>query len=52
MEIIVEDSGKLDSYDAFIERIPQDECRWAIFFFEVEKPDGGGLRNRPIFISW
>ena len=50
-EIDVEDSGKLDTYDEFISKLPEDECRWAIYDFEFEKDDGS-RRNKITFLSW
>jgi len=51
-EIVVLDSGKLDKYDDFITtKLPEDECRWAIYDFEFEKEDGS-RRNKITFISW
>lgn len=49
-EIVVDKTGAA-SYDEFLEVLPTDECRWAIYDFDYEKPDAG-RRSKIIFISW
>jgi len=49
-EIVVEKTGT-ESYEEFLEILPEDECRWAIYDFEFEKEDGG-RRNKITFLSW
>ena len=39
------------SYDSFVEVFPEQECRWAVFDFEYDAPDGG-KRNKLVFFSW
>ncbi|PPQ79132.1 hypothetical protein CVT24_012564 [Panaeolus cyanescens] len=50
-EIVVKDTSTEKDYDAFIESLPEDECRWAVYDVEFEKEDGG-KRNKLAFISW
>ncbi|KAF9483537.1 actin depolymerizing factor [Pholiota conissans] len=50
-EIVVEKTSDQKDYDDFISDLPETECRWAIYDFEFEK-EGGGKRNKIIFISW
>jgi cofilin len=42
------DSG---DYNAFISALPKQECRYAVFDFEYEKP-GEGQRNKICFFAW
>lgn len=39
------------TYQEFIASLPKDDCRYAIFDFEFEKP-GEGLRNKICFYAW
>merc|ERR1711974_509190 len=51
-EIIVEKvAGSSETYDSFVSQLPQDDCRYAVYDFEFETPDGG-KRNKILFISW
>lgn len=49
-EIVVESTGD-KNYEDFLEDLPADECRWAIYDFEFEK-EGAGRRNKLTFLSW
>ena len=49
-EIKVEETGDAD-YETFLGKLPESECRWAIYDFEFEKEDGS-QRNKIIFLSW
>ena len=40
-----------DDYEKFLEALPADEPRWAVYDFEFEK-EGAGKRNKITFISW
>ena len=50
-EIVVDKTSSDADYDTFLADLPENECRWAIYDFEFEK-EGGGKRNKIIFISW
>lgn len=50
--IVVENSGKADSYDEFIEQFPENDCRYAVYDFEFELPNGEGKRNKMVFYTW
>lgn len=41
-----------DTYKDFVKQLPEDECRYAVFDFEYEKPGGEGIRNKICFIFW
>jgi len=49
--VIVESQQKGGSYDEFIAKLPKEECRYAVYDFEFEKP-GEGTRNKICFIAW
>ena len=58
-EIVIEDAVPRDPsrsneslYEEFLQKLPPDDCRYAIFDFEHEKSDGSGKRNRICFITW
>lgn len=50
-EIIVLKTSDSPSYDDFLADLPEEDCRWAVYDFEYEKPDGG-KRNKICFFSW
>ncbi|KAL1923301.1 uncharacterized protein VTP21DRAFT_8281 [Calcarisporiella thermophila] len=50
-EIVVEKTGENASYDEFVEMLPPNECRYAIYDFEYERP-GEGTRNKICFYAW
>ncbi|PIG85859.1 cofilin [Aspergillus arachidicola] len=51
-EIVVDKTGSHDStYDDFIEDLPEDECRWAVYDFDHKLDEDSRIRKL-IFISW
>ncbi|KAF9013184.1 hypothetical protein BDQ17DRAFT_1342940 [Cyathus striatus] len=50
-EIIVEKYSSSTDYEDFVNDLPEDECRWAIYDFEFDLPEGG-KRQKIIFVSW
>lgn len=50
-EIVVLKASNEADYDKFLEELPKDECRWAVYDFEFQK-EGEGQRNKLFFISW
>lgn len=48
---IIVDQKSEEGYEQFLEALPADEPRWAVFDFEFEK-EGAGKRNKITFISW
>jgi cofilin len=50
-QIIVDQKSSEGDYDAFIAALPGNECRWAVYDFEYEKP-GEGMRNKICFYAW
>lgn len=49
IEKAVEDKGT--SYDDFVAQLPDNDCRYAVYDFEFEKP-GEGTRNKICFYVW
>lgn len=49
-EIVVKKTSE-GTYENFLEDLPEDEPRFAIFDFEFEK-EGAGKRNKITFFSW
>jgi len=50
-EIVVYKTSKDPDYAAFLEALPEAECKWAVYDFEFEK-EGAGKRNKICFYSW
>ncbi|CED85064.1 actin depolymerizing factor [Phaffia rhodozyma] len=49
-EIVVLSKSTEKSYDSFIEQLPENECRWAVYDFEFDS--GEGIRNKLVFYMW
>ena len=39
-------------FEAFLEELPAEDCRYAVFDFEWEKEGGAGQRAKICFFSW
>lgn len=50
-EIVVEKSAETATYDDFLECLPENEPRYAVYDFDYEKP-GEGQRSKITFYSW
>ncbi|MFI1712048.1 actin-binding ADF family protein [Streptomyces litmocidini] len=50
-EVVVEKTSASGGYNDFLEDLPEDECRFAVYDLEFEVEDGG-KRNRIVFFSW
>lgn len=50
-EIVIEKSADSGDYDEFINQLPDNEPRYAVYDFEYEK-SGEGKRNKITFYSW
>lgn len=50
-EIVVEKSAESGNYDDFLECLPENEPRYAVYDFDYEKP-GEGQRSKITFYSW
>lgn len=49
-EIVVNKASEESNFEAFVEELPKDQCRWAVYDFEFAKEDG--KRNKLCFVSW
>merc|ERR1712146_670036 len=39
-------------YGQFVENLPKDDCRYAVYDFEYDQPDCGGKRSKILFVLW
>ena len=39
-------------YDAFLEKLPENECRYAVYDFEYDIGGGEGKRSKIVFFTW
>ncbi|TID31126.1 hypothetical protein CANINC_000278 [Pichia inconspicua] len=51
-EIVVDKTSTEDSYDAFIEEFPENDCKYAVYDFEYEISAGEGKRSKIVFYQW
>lgn len=51
-EIVVEKTSSELDYDSFLENLPENDCRYAIYDFEYELGNGEGKRSKIVFLSW
>lgn len=51
-EIVVDKTSTDDSYDAFIEEFPENDCKYAVYDFEYEISAGEGKRSKIVFYQW
>lgn len=51
-EIVVEEEGSTDSYDTFLGKLPENDCRYAVYDFEYEISNGEGKRSKLVFFTW
>ncbi|CAK7897940.1 cofilin [[Candida] anglica] len=50
--IVVEETSTDADYDAFLEKLPENECKYAVYDFEYEIGGGEGKRSKIIFFTW
>ncbi|KAK6458754.1 uncharacterized protein RJT20DRAFT_123820 [Scheffersomyces xylosifermentans] len=51
-QIVVEHTSSETDYDAFLEKLPENECKYAIYDFEYEIGGGEGKRSKIVFFTW
>lgn len=51
-QIVVEKKGLASSYDEFVNELPENDCRYAVYDFEFELPNNEGKRNKIVFYTW
>lgn len=49
-QVTVEKTETNTDYSNFIQSLPKDECRYCVYDFEYETPEG--LRNKLLFVVW
>jgi len=49
-EIVVETRSESTDYDQFLETLPENDCRWAVYDFEYDS--GEGPRSKLLFYAW
>lgn len=50
--IEVETTSQEMDYKQFLDKLPDGDCRYAIYDFDYELPGGEGKRNKIIFLTW
>ncbi|ODV67295.1 hypothetical protein HYPBUDRAFT_149039 [Hyphopichia burtonii NRRL Y-1933] len=51
-EIVVEETSTDSDYDTFLSKLPEADCKYAIYDFEYEIGSGEGKRSRIVFYTW
>lgn len=51
-QIVVDKTSNEESYDAFIEELPENDCKYAVYDFEYEISQGEGKRSKLVFFQW
>ncbi|KAK9372740.1 uncharacterized protein V1513DRAFT_384116 [Lipomyces chichibuensis] len=51
-EIVVADKSSDSSYDEFIAKLPENDCRYAVYDFQYELPGNEGKRSKICFFTW
>ncbi|RLV86953.1 Cofilin [Meyerozyma sp. JA9] len=51
-QIIVEETSTDQDYEAFLEKLPENECKYAIYDFEYEISGSEGKRSKIVFFTW
>ncbi|CAD6477068.1 AQG_2a_G0035070.mRNA.1.CDS.1 [Saccharomyces cerevisiae] len=51
-EIVVKETSTDPSYDAFLEKLPENDCLYAIYDFEYEINGNEGKRSKIVFFTW
>lgn len=51
-EIVVDETSQEGDYDAFLEKLPENDCKYAIYDFEYDIGGGEGKRSKIVFFTW
>lgn len=51
-QIVVDKTSTDESYDSFIEELPENDCKYAVYDFEYEISQGEGKRSKLVFYQW
>ncbi|KAG1796946.1 actin depolymerizing factor [Suillus plorans] len=50
-EIVVDKTSDSSDYEEFLDNLPSDGCKWAVYDFDYKLEDGS-QRNKLCFFSW
>ncbi|KAG1809281.1 actin depolymerizing factor [Suillus variegatus] len=50
-EIVVDKTSDSSNYEEFLDNLPSDGCKWAVYDFDYKLEDGS-QRNKLCFFSW
>lgn len=51
-DVVLEDAVQQCTYDEFVEKIPDEECRYYVFDFEYDLNRGEGSRSKILLLIW
>ncbi|KAK6462923.1 cofilin, partial [Scheffersomyces coipomensis] len=51
-QIVVDSTSSSTDYDEFLEKLPENECKYAVYDFEYEIGGGEGKRSKIVFFTW
>lgn len=51
-QIVVKETSTDSDYDNFLEKLPENDCLYAVYDFEYEISAGEGKRSKMIFFAW
>lgn len=51
-QIVVEEKSSDPDYEIFLSKLPENDCRYAVYDFEYELASGEGKRNKIVFFTW
>ena len=51
-EIVVKETSSDPSYDAFLEKLPENDCLYAVYDFEYQISESEGKRSKIVFYTW
>lgn len=51
-QIVVDETSTDSDYDAFLEKLPENECKYAVYDFEYEIGGVEGKRSKIVFFTW
>ena len=51
-QIVVKETSTDPSYDAFLDKLPENDCLYAVYDFEYQISESEGKRSKIVFITW
>jgi cofilin len=51
-EIVVSKASNESNYEDFVNELPENDCRYAVYDFEYETASGEGKRSKIVFYIW